>query len=294
MKWIDKCLESLKNSSVKVGIIIVDNHSNDGTEKHIELNYPDVHLIKSKVNLGFGKGNNMGILYALEKGADQVFLLNQDARVDPSALSELSELLYTNKAYGILSPLHLNGEGNALEYYFSTCLNAVDCPDYISDMAIRKELKSIYPVKFVNAAAWVISAECLNKVGIFDPIFNHYVEDEDYMLRIKYFGYMAGICPTAFIYHDASKPDWEKIKKNFHRRKLHYILQLKQINSSFRSNVLKFIKSSFDHITGNLLYRKFGEAWMLTRIFIFIIFHLHKIKKSRKDSLKESAFISEK
>jgi GT2 family glycosyltransferase len=70
MKWAEKCFTSLRQSSVPVHCIVVDNGSTDGTQKYITSNFPEVELIQSEKNLGFGKANNIGIEKAYQKGAD--------------------------------------------------------------------------------------------------------------------------------------------------------------------------------------------------------------------------------
>ena len=78
-QWYDRCFTSLRESTLPVQTIVVDNASNDGSVEYIKEHYPEIHLIESEENLGFGKGNNLAIRYAYEHGCDYVFLLNQDA-----------------------------------------------------------------------------------------------------------------------------------------------------------------------------------------------------------------------
>ncbi|MBZ9787851.1 glycosyltransferase [Psychroflexus sp. CAK57W] len=75
MSWIDRCLQSTGDYPV----VVVDNASTDQTVVHIQSNYPKATLLPQNKNLGFGQGNNVGISYALNQGAEHVFLLNQDA-----------------------------------------------------------------------------------------------------------------------------------------------------------------------------------------------------------------------
>ncbi len=82
MQWIKRCLNSLKNSTLKVSTVVIDNGSIDGTQAYIQNHFPEVDFIQSKTNLGFGQANNIGIKKAYDNQADYVFLLNQDAWID--------------------------------------------------------------------------------------------------------------------------------------------------------------------------------------------------------------------
>ena len=201
MQWIDKCIDSLIHSSIPLNIIIIDNLSTDGTVDFIKNNYPTVELVETGKNLGFGKANNIGITHAVKQNADYVFLLNQDAWVGLNTIDELVKIHQQNPGYGILSPIHFNGKGDTLDYKFSLQCNAIDCPGYVSDL-VTASLKQVYTINFANAALWLISKECLQKTGAFDPIFPHYGEDFDYVNRIKYHGFKVGIAPALTGFHD--------------------------------------------------------------------------------------------
>ena len=82
-QWYERCFTSLRNSEYPVQTIVIDNASNDGTVEYIRENFPEIYLIESEENLGFGRANNIGMRYALDHGCDYVFLLNQDAWIKP-------------------------------------------------------------------------------------------------------------------------------------------------------------------------------------------------------------------
>lgn len=204
MKWIEECLQSLLDSTFKTFIIVVDNNSRDNTASFIKEKYKeDVFLIESKENLGFGKGNNLGLSYALKNGADYVFLLNQDAFTEVDTIEKLVKVAINNPAFGIISPVHLNAKGNTLEYYFSNFMDKSNSPFFYSDFVLKKKISEIYETKFVNAAAWLISKKTFSEVGGFDPIFWHYGEDDNYCQRIIFHGYKIGVVPNSFIRHDS-------------------------------------------------------------------------------------------
>lgn len=80
------CLESIfeHTKGIEFEVILVDNASSDGSVEAIEEYYPMVQVIKSEVNLGFGRANNLGVQMA--KG-EYLFLLNSDTLLLNNAIS---------------------------------------------------------------------------------------------------------------------------------------------------------------------------------------------------------------
>lgn len=212
-QWYDRCFNSLRKSVISLQIIVVDNASTDDTVSYIKEHFPEVNLIESKVNLGFGQGNNKGMRYALDNGADYVFLLNQDAWIEPNTIANLVEIHKKQPEYGILSPMHLNAEKTAIEkglIGFLTYHEHINL-ELISDFYIGLK-KEVYDVREVNAAAWLLPLHTLNTVGGFDPIFFHYGEDDNYMSRVLFHGLKMGIVPSVTICHDTER-HLERTKK---------------------------------------------------------------------------------
>lgn len=198
MKWIDHCLGSLKKSSTNVPIIVVDNASTDETVDYIKEHFQEVKLIISQKNLGFAKANNVGIRYAIDNGADFVFLLNQDAWVEKDTISNLIQTFEDNDRVGIASPIHLNGLYTALDFGFASYLG----PDFASD-AYMQQIKTYYQLAFVNAAAWMISKKCIETVGGFDTmLFFHYGEDCNYCQRVVFHDFKILLNTRCSICHD--------------------------------------------------------------------------------------------
>ncbi len=203
MSWIGKCIESLLFNLNPTSIVIVDNCSADMTVSFIRLHYPRIHLVCLAENIGFGQANNIGIEFANGKRAEYFFLLNQDARVEDDTIAKLFSTLQDNPKIGIVSPLHLNESGTDIDIYFRKYLQKSSLRGFLIDTLVRREIRtSLIRTRFVNAAAWMISRECLYKTGGFDPIFFHYGEDENYAQRIFYHGFEMAIHTDARIYHD--------------------------------------------------------------------------------------------
>jgi GT2 family glycosyltransferase len=288
-KWVDKCFGSLVNSTIPLKILAIDNGSTDDTLDLLRENFASVEVIKTGKNLGFGKANNIGLRIALNDNADFVFLLNQDAWVSPDTIAGLIKHSKSNKEYGILSPVHLSGAGTCLDYRFSLCCNEKDCPGFLSDVFLKTP-KDIYTINFVNAALWLISKDCLLKVGLFDPIFPHYGEDDDYINRVKGHGFKVGISPLFVGYHNREdRPFSEKRDKVL--RYLGYLSILKDINKSFvAANIL--VLSVW---MKNIIRFAIKLKWMLVcseiKSFIRLLFSYYEIVKKRKISKRHGAFL---
>ena len=113
-QWYDRCFASLRESTIPVQTIVVDNASEDGSVEYIREKYPEVILMENRENLGFGRANNMGMRYALDHDCDYVFLLNQDTWIEPDAIEKLVRVHSEHPEYGILSPLHIAPDGSRL------------------------------------------------------------------------------------------------------------------------------------------------------------------------------------
>ena len=201
-QWIQKCLQSVYDSEVKLTPIVVDNASIDTTLKIIEQYFTEAHIINSGENLGFGAANNLGISYAIKKGADFVFLLNQDAYLEKDAVSIMLKVAGEQPEFGLFSPVHFNGDGSAIEFHFLKVIGPKTVQSLNSDLITKNYRKSIYQARFINAAAWMIPVNVFKKIGGFDPIFFMYGEDDNFCQRLLYHGFKIGVVPQAMVYHD--------------------------------------------------------------------------------------------
>jgi GT2 family glycosyltransferase len=213
--WISKCLNSIEASDTPVNVIVIDNNSEDDTVNIIERDFIKIQLIRSPVNLGFGKANNIGIKIAIENNADYIFLLNQDAWVESNTIKDLVNISSLHPEYGILSPFHISGNQKTIDSLFSTYITQEGCNNLMSDIFFNKgRLLDVYETNFVNAAFWLITRNCINSIGGFDPIFHVYGEDDDYINRVKFHNFKIGICPNLIGYHDRPQKSHKNINYN--------------------------------------------------------------------------------
>ncbi|OBQ55611.1 glycosyl transferase family 2 [Tamlana sp. s12] len=231
MPWIKRCLESCD----KYSTVVIDNDSNDETVAFVKKQFPEVKVLVQDKNLGFGQANNLGISYALKKGAEHVFLLNQDAYLFPDTIEVLLDFQKRNPLYWVLSPLHVQGDEKRLDRKFSNYMSFDKNPDFYSDFVLGNTLKEVYPVPFVNAAAWLLSKKCLATVGGFDPIFYHYCEDDNYCQRVLYHGGNVGVVPTTKVIHDRENRKSQLIKPFSEAYYSNKVRQFKYIHANVNS-----------------------------------------------------------
>lgn len=246
-KWLKKCFQSLEDSIYKVTTIVVDNCSTDNSVEIIQ-SFPKIQLIQSAENLGFGKANNLGIQKAIELGADYVFLLNQDTWIFPETISNLVEVAEANEHFGILSPLHYSGDEIHLDANFET---------YWKRKA-KSITKNVDEVPFVNAAAWLLSKKTIEKVGYFEPLFQHYGEDRNYTDRMLFHKYKTVVVKNAKICHD------RVISRNFKKdsKQAKFLILAEVLNPS--NNIIVSYLKGFKSVLG--LPKYFLKFYSLVKV----------------------------
>lgn len=187
-KWIQKCLETILESSYSSDVFVVDNCSTDQTVS-IVTNFP-VQLEVLPKNEGFGFANNFILKKLVNLDYDYFFLINQDLYVEKNSLKQLVEFSEKNADFGIIAPIQFDGKGENIDTNFQ---------QYIQ---LSNERNSYYETQFCNAAAWLLTKKCIEKVGIFNENFQHYGEDRNYCERAKFHQFKIGIIKDTKVLHD--------------------------------------------------------------------------------------------
>lgn len=185
-------------------IVIVDNAST--TQQELEKLLPSkVVYIKSKENLGFSGGNNLGIEYAVENNADYILLLNNDTVVEKSFLKELVEAAQEHIDAGILTGKILYYDKPNFVWYAGGYMNlnrARIHHDHIKE-------KDDFPdndrtVSFATGCMMMVPQNVVKEVGLLNDSFFMYSEDAEFCSRIQNAGYKIWYISNAKIYHKVS------------------------------------------------------------------------------------------
>lgn len=229
-QWLHKNLQALRESNYPVKTIVIDNCSTDNSVAIIK-SYPEIDFIASSSNLGFGKANNIAIQKALDRQADYLFLLNQDAWIFPNTIERLIKVAEHNSTFGIISPVHFSGDAIAIDENFAMFWSRK--MQTISD--------EVDEVPFVNAAAWLVPSQVFKKVGVFESLFSHYGEDRNFTNRTKFHNYKTVVVKNAKICHD--RIITRDFNKDIVQSKFQMLNQVLDVNDSLFLGYLKAFQS---------------------------------------------------
>ncbi|QVL57583.1 MAG: glycosyltransferase family 2 protein [Simkaniaceae bacterium] len=194
------CLKSLSAVATPHEVVVVDNGSTDDSIKAISKAFPKHHLIATGKNLGYAEGNNVGIRYALEKGAASLLILNNDTIVTKDFLEGFLKRdlpIQGGKGHLMDEPFILDVIGAYWSYEKGAMghVGKRDSPD---------NWKKPFIIDYVSGAAMFIQREVFEKIGLFDPRFFLNYEEVDFCFRAKKAGFPTTYCPEAVYFHKKS------------------------------------------------------------------------------------------
>jgi GT2 family glycosyltransferase len=203
-----ECLDSLTRSVYPNNtIVVVDNGSKDGSPEIIRSHYPNIKLLVMTENLGFCEGNNVGMRYALDQGADYLFLLNNDTVVAPDMLTRLVEACQEDTKAGMAGPtMYYHDEpnkiaaaGGIVDRSRARFWNRMDgVLDPINNDAPTED------VDFIVSCAVLARRETVLRIGLLDNRYFINGDDIDWGLKAIESGYKVLYVPNAKMWHKIS------------------------------------------------------------------------------------------
>lgn len=197
------CVESIHAAPMQASVVVVDNGSTDNSvaflREHLEAS---VHLLASSDNLGFAGGMNLGIQWALARGAGWVLLLNNDTILAPDMIPILSEAAQQSPRGGIFSPvIYYSDRPQRIWRFGDRESRWLPTPLRIPDAAVAQAGGRPFPVDYVTACAMLVRREVFEAIGFLDPHYFMYFEDADFCRRAREAGFEVWVVPRAKIWH---------------------------------------------------------------------------------------------
>ncbi len=180
-------------------IILVDNGSTDGSQALVREQFPDVRLIALRENVGFARGNNVGISAST---ADYIATINNDTKVDPNWLTALVETAEANPQVGMCAAKLLFWDRPDIINSAGICLDRAGIAwDRLGGQPDTPAQINPIPVFGASGGAALYRRTMLNEIGLFDEDFFAYLEDVDLAWRAQLAGWDCLYVDTAVILH---------------------------------------------------------------------------------------------
>lgn len=186
-------------------VIVVDNASTQDEASFISEKYPQVKVIRSKQNIGFSGGNNLGIKEAKGK---YILLINNDTYFKEFNIDVLTERLESSDKIGIVCPkLRFAWGNNPIQYAGYTPLS----PITVRNQAIgfgeedKGQYETAHSTPYAHGAAMLIKREAIDTVGLMPECFFLYYEELDWSMMFTRAGYEIWYDPACTVYHKESQ-----------------------------------------------------------------------------------------
>jgi GT2 family glycosyltransferase len=207
---LDRMLEALRVASAnfRLQIVIVDNASSDGSVKFLQETFPDVEIIESPRNVGFGRANNLAVSRIRGR---YVLLLNTDAFVAADTLLKSVDFMEQHPKCGVMG-VKLVGEDGMLQpccRYFPTPWNVFLARTGLARFFPNTRLvddmswghNSVRECDWVPGCYYFVRREVIDRVGLFDPRYFLYFEEVDHCRAVKNAGWIVSFHPFTEVVH---------------------------------------------------------------------------------------------
>jgi len=219
---VQKCLQSLqaeylRHTHHQVKVVVVDNHSQDGSPKLIKKEFPWAELIELENNVGFSAGNNVA-LSRVE--SEYVMLLNSDTELtNTTNLDKLIQFMDKHEQAAVVTPKVLLPSGEldwashrgepalwaAFTYYAGLEKRWPQIKKFSQYHQAYLDLNSVHQIDACSGAAMLIRTKHMNQVGLLDERFFMYAEDLDWCKRFREAGYQIWFMAEVEIIHHKYK-----------------------------------------------------------------------------------------
>jgi GT2 family glycosyltransferase len=167
-------------------VLVIDNHSGDGSAERLRAEFPDLDLVETNENLGFAGGCNAGIRAVLaDPAVAYVLLLNNDTRVEPDFLREMVAAAEADPHIVVVGAVNLSGarhtsSGGHLDWWTG---RYVDVFDTRGAEAVARE--AVIEVEAVAGSSMLVRAAPLRAGVLLDPSYFCVFEETDWCLRLR-------------------------------------------------------------------------------------------------------------
>jgi GT2 family glycosyltransferase len=198
-----ECLDALNRSTYpNQKVIVLDNHSEDGSVEAISSKFSSVQIMSLEENLGYAGNNNLGIKIALDQGADWVFILNEDTILDEECITNLVSVGASDESIGVLGPMVYHHDE---PYVIQTAGGKFGPRWEMYHLAVDEldngQFKDPHRVDWISGCGIMVRREVIEQVGMIDERYFYFWEETEWCLRAGKKGWKVMHVPQAKLWH---------------------------------------------------------------------------------------------
>lgn len=220
-------------------LLVVDNASDEAPGEYFDISEPAVSILALDENRGYAGACNAGITHALQKGADYVFLLNNDTTIASDAISALVTVAESDATVGIVGPLllHMTPPDLIQEFGGEIDIRKAALFKYYENEKVTADLPLLQQVAFIGGGVSLIKAEVFTKVGLLDENYFLYFDEVDFDTRVAAQGYSLMVTSKAKVWHDTHYSRITKLRIFFSvRNRFHFVRKNNSLLQFLRFN----------------------------------------------------------
>lgn len=200
------CVDSLKSmNALNLKIVLVDNKSNKECLDELERKLGKcVTFIRNKKNLGYAAGNNVGIKYAIENGADYIVVLNNDVVVNAHSFEPCIRMLEHNSDIAIVGPAIVDYNNNKLQSTGALIDFAKITTPLINNGKEYVPSDSQIDCDYVGGACMIFKPDLVAKIGYIPEQYFLFWEEVEWCYRAKQQGYRVVCSMSSYVKHKGS------------------------------------------------------------------------------------------
>ena len=213
----NKIINCIKSLGREIDIIVVENSNDENLKNQLENDFPNLKCILSNLNLGYAKGNNLGLSKVKTKYA---LIINPDAEAHSDAIDNFILTANSNPEFAIIAP-------------------------YVQEVRQKKNnqiKEGVHEVKNVKGFAMFLNLEQFKDVGCFDENFCIYFEEIDLCKRVKMNKGKIYLDKSLKIYHEGGSSVDEKYKAELEKnRNWHWMWSTFYFHKKYKGFFVSFI-----------------------------------------------------